>query len=278
MGFFKRNKSDSHASRRNARIWLLQARRAAVIGIAAAAVLTGGIEAYASLQKLKIWVAQETLAQTAAAGFRVENILVSGRVHVSAAEVLAHLGVTRGEPIFGVDIDAVRQSLAALPWVKDARLSRRLPDTLVVTLEERTPAALWQNRGKLALIDSAGVLLTEENLEPWKALPLVVGGGAEAGAAALLGALDAEPAVATTLASAVRIEERRWDIRLRNGMTVKLPEKDMELALRRLGALDAEKKILARDIAVLDLRLPERVIVTPGTAEPTEKTKENKKT
>lgn len=201
------------------------------------------------------------LTRTAEAGFKVRDILVTGRAEIPATEILERLSIKQGMPIFGVSIADAETSLTSIPWVKNVRISRRLPGTILIALDERKPLALWQYQKKISLIDGEGAVLTSENLDAWKQLPLVVGAGAEKNAAALVGMLNAEPALAANLVAAVRVEDRRWDLQLKNNVTVRLPENDMEFALRRLGALDEQKNLLGRNITAIDLRQPERIVV-----------------
>lgn len=262
MGFFKKKNSDSQ-SRRNARIWLSQTRKVVGALCVIALVGVGGVAAVQTFKKCSEWLAAETLARTAQAGFTVQNILVTGRQHISAEEILANLSIRRGDPIFGVDIAEAQKSLTALSWVKDVSITRRLPDTIMVGLQERTPAALWQYQKKISLIDKDGAVLAADDLGPWRDLPLIVGAGAETSVPALLTLLQAEPRIAGEMVAAVRINERRWDLRLKNNVTVKLPEQDVELALTRLAALHDQKNLLGRAVASIDLRQPQRVMITP---------------
>lgn len=264
--FFKKKNSDSH-SRRSTRLWLLRMRNYALITAALGLGAGSGYIGYENnfFKSYAERIAVNLLDRTANAGFKVNDILVTGRKEIAVDDILSRLSIMRDQPIFGIDIAAAEDSLSAIPWVKSVTISRRLPDTILVALDERTPAALWQYQKKLSLIDSEGAVLTTQNLDTWKDLPLVVGDGAEKHVATLLGMLNAEPAVAANLVSAVRIGDRRWDLRLKNNITIRLPDTDMEFALRRLAVLDQEKNIFGRDISAIDLRQPERVIVTPGT-------------
>jgi len=248
------------------RLLLLQLRKFALFGVVAALVGGAGFTAWHNntFKKCGVWLASEALTRSANAGFVVKDILVTGRKQISAEELLASLSVKQGMPIFGFNIADAEKSLSNISWVQGAVISRRLPDTIVVELQERVPVALWQHNQKIFLIDKDGVVLSANNLEPWQQLPLVVGAGVEKNVAQLLGLLQAEPSIASELVSAVRIEERRWDLHLKNDIVVKLPEQDTELALSRLAALEKQKNILGRDIASIDLRQPERVMVTPG--------------
>lgn len=267
MKFFTRKNSDSH-SRRTTRMWLLRLRKCLIVTSLLAVIAAAGYAGAQtdSFKKYGEELTNESLSRTAAAGFKVKDILVTGRQQIPAEELLASLSVKRGMPLFSVSIASAERSLSSIPWVKNVRISRRLPDTIVVALDERKPVALWQYQRRISLIDAEGAVLTTENLDDWKHLPLVVGAGAEKHVATLVGMLAAEPAIAANLIAAVRVEDRRWDLRLTNNITVKLPENDMELALRRLAVLDQDNNLFARDIVAIDLRQPERMIVTPAAA------------
>jgi len=247
------------------RLWLLQARKFVLLAAVFGLIGTAGFSAYYNntFKKCGAWLASEALAASANAGFTVKDILVTGRKQISTEEILASLSIKQGMPIFGVNIAEGEKSLAGISWVDNVVISRRLPDTIVVALQERMPVGLWQHEKKIALIDKDGIVLAASNLDQWQALPLVVGDGAEKNVTQLLNLLQAEPAIAKELVSAVRVGERRWDLHLKNDIVVKLPEQDTELALSRLAALQEKKNILGRNIAGIDLRQPERVMITP---------------
>ncbi|MCE9506880.1 MAG: FtsQ-type POTRA domain-containing protein [Alphaproteobacteria bacterium] len=264
MRFFKK-KSDDSRSRRSSRLRMLQVRGFAVLAVVLAAVAAIGFAGYQgdTFKKFGDRVTAQALEYTAAAGFKVKDILVTGRVQIPADELLAHLSIKKDMPVFGVDIAEAQKSLTAISWVKDVAISRRLPDTIVVALQERTPTALWQYQKKISLIDQEGVVLTSSGLSAWQSLPLIVGEDAARHVTELTALLNAEPAVAGALVSATWVGKRRWDLRLKNGIAVKLPERDVELALRQLAALDEQKKIFDRNIAAIDLRQADKVVIKP---------------
>lgn len=257
--------------RRNNRLLLLQLRKFVLLGSVAALIGGAGFSAWHNdtFKKCGSWLASEALTRSATAGFKVKDIIVTGRKQIPVENLLASLSVKQGMPIFGVNIAEAEKSLTGIPWVDNAAVSRRLPDTIVVALQERTPVALWQHQKKIFLIDKDGTVLTADNLAAWQSLPLIVGEGAEKNVTQLLGLLQAEPIIAKELTAAVRVEERRWDLRLKNNITVKLPEQDTELALSRLAAFEEKKNILGRNITSIDLRQPDRIMVTPGSTEKT---------
>jgi cell division protein FtsQ len=148
-------------------------------------------------------------------------------------------------------------------WVKDARVSRRLPDTLVIDIVERRPAALWQNQGQLALIDADGVVLDRVPVDKMPDLPLLIGAGANGQAEQLDRLMNAAPTLKPQLASATWVGGRRWDLNLQSGETLALPEGEgaAKSALVKFARLDKSAGLLGRGIVRFDLRVPGKMIV-----------------
>lgn len=203
---------------------------------------------------------------TADAGFAVEDVLVEGRGRTDRSAILAALKVQRGTPILTIDPRAARARLEALPWVRRATVERRLPKLVYVRLAERNPLALWQLDGKLSVIDRNGEVIPGMSAKQFAELPLVVGQGAPSHAAALVAMLDREPELRPLVTAAVRVSGRRWNLQLRGGIDVRLPETDPAEAWVQLARLDREHGLLERDVVAIDLRLPGRLVVrtTPG--------------
>ncbi len=198
---------------------------------------------------------------TAQLGLQVEDVLVEGRKETRADAILAALDVKRGAPLLAVDLAAAKARLEALPWVRKASLERRWPRLLYVKIEERTPLALWQHGGVIGLIDRDGKEIKGADIHRFSQLPMVVGEGAPEHASMLLDMFARWPAVARHVAAAVWVGDRRWNLHLQEGIDVRLPESDAEAAFGRLAALEAKDHLFARDIVMIDLRLPDRVIV-----------------
>lgn len=199
------------------------------------------------------------------AGFAVKDVRLAGLDRTGPDEVLTALAINRGDALLGVDIEMLRARVEALPWVLSARISRQLPDGLSVAITERTPFALWQLEGALWLIDVSGTRITDQRLGTWRALPLVVGAGAAEHAGALFAMLDRQPGLSQRVTAAVRVGERRWDIRFDNGVRLMLPEDSPDYsaaeAWTRFASLERREAVLEREIAVLDMRLPDRLVV-----------------
>ena len=207
------------------------------------------------------WLQARWLNTTAAAGLRVQEVLVYGRAATSAEEVLAALAVQQGEPILGFDPGDARDRLEALPWIRHAVVERRLPDRIVVRLEERRPLARWQLDQRLTVIDHEGAELTTADADVFGHLPLFVGTDAPAHAQSFLAVLQDAPTVARRVAAIIRVGGRRWDLRLDNGVTVQLPTTDAAGALRRLAEMQERTGLFERDIVVIDLRLADRLSI-----------------
>lgn len=197
-------------------------------------------------------------------GFRVATIRIEGREKTPEPLLWAALGVRRGDAILGFSVAEARTRLESIAWVQQASIERVLPSTLVVRLVERRPFAVWQHEGKFVLVDREGGLVTDSDVAVFAdELPLVVGPGAPAAAAALMAMLAEQPDLRSHLVAAVRIGERRWNLRMNNGADVLLPEGAEPAALAKLARLQASHQLLDRPLAVIDLRLPDRLVVRP---------------
>jgi cell division protein FtsQ len=201
-----------------------------------------------------------------AADLRVQDIVITGRANTPEPLLRAALGVSRGDPILGFSVDGARERIESLAWVEHVAVERRLPGTIVVQIIERRPFAIWQDQGRFVLIDRAGAIVANEDVSAFKDLPLVVGEGAPAVAASLLDALDAVPDIRGRVAAAIRVGDRRWNLQLRNGITVMLPAGHDAAALARLADLQQSDALLDRRVLLVDLRLPDRLVVRPKPA------------
>jgi len=194
-----------------------------------------------------------------AVGFGIEDVRIDGGKETSEIAILEQLDI--GSSLIAFDVIDAQKRLGALPWVESASVRKFYPSTLAIEIVERKPFALWQHDGSVFVIDRSGreiVLLDESRFAK---LPFMVGGGANQTAQSFLADLFTQPDIAIGMRAAVLVGGRRWDLHLDNAVTVKLPEKGAREALAQLVKLDAERQLLARDVVVIDLRLPDRVTV-----------------
>ena len=209
---------------------------------------------------------QAVAGQSAGLGFKVRKIHVQGASPMAERAVLDAAGLRIGQPILDVDLDKVRKSVEGVGWVKDAQIVRLLPDTLVVAVRQRETLAVWQNRGRTWVIDPSGRPIPEADAGRFPELPLIVGDGANEGAAQILQAVQSRPRLVERLEAIVRVDGRRWDLRLKDGGLVQLPAVEEESALIKLDQLDRRQRILELGFERIDLREPGIVAVRPRGA------------
>lgn len=198
-------------------------------------------------------------------GFTVEDVLVIGRNQTSRSDLMKAVRLARGAPIMAFDLAAAQRRIEVLPWVQSASVERMLPDTILLTVIERMPLALWQYKGRFQLIDSDGEVILRQGLGRFSDLLVVVGEDAPENASELLDILQTQPQLMDQVVSAFRVGGRRWNVRLKGGIDVRLPAEKADAAWARLAEYEARDGVLTRDVRVLDLRLPDRLIVKRGT-------------
>jgi cell division protein FtsQ len=209
----------------------------------------------------------EFTAATARAGFEVNRVEITGNRQLSRMDIYKAVLPGRTNAMLSVDLAAIRGRLLALPWVADASVGRRLPDTLDIVIVERRPVALWQYRGRFAAIDGSGKLLTATGLERYAGLPVVVGPGANARVRELLALAAAAPSLGDRIDAAVLVGGRRWDIRFKSGETLLLPDTPAAAtaAIKRFARIEAAQPagvgLLGGRFARFDMRLPGRMTV-----------------
>jgi cell division protein FtsQ len=155
----------------------------------------------------------------------------------------------------------VREKLKADPWISEATMLKLYPGQLRIDIVERAPFALWQRNGQLSVISEDGAVLERYVSPRFVKLPLVVGKGAETRAKDFLALLARYPQINTVTKAAVLVGERRWNLRLNDGLDIRLPESDVGNALLALSNLDKDEHLFAKDIVAIDLRLPDRLVV-----------------
>lgn len=207
---------------------------------------------------------ERMLEATAHLGLRVQEVTIEGRQKTPEPLLRAALGVHAGDPILGFSLADARARIETINWVRGATVERRLPGTIVVQLQERLPFAVWQHEGRFVLIDRNGNTVTDSDVASFATqVPLVVGPGAPAAAANLIDALAAYPLIMSRMVAAVRVGERRWNLRMNNGADVLLPESAEAPALAKLKELQSTYTLLDRPLQVIDLRLPDRMVIRP---------------
>ncbi|MDF0516137.1 cell division protein FtsQ/DivIB [Bradyrhizobium yuanmingense] len=227
-----------------------------LIGSCGFGIVKGG-----HLQDFVTAVSDARNALANSAGFRITSVVINGRKQLTQDEILAIGGVSGRSSLLFLDAEAVRDKLKANPWIADATVLKLYPGQLMIELTERKAFALWQEAGRLSVIADDGAVLEPYVSRRFLSLPLVVGKGAETQARDFLALLARYPQVHSVTKAAIYVGERRWNLRLKDGLDIRLPEQDVGKALAMLSKLDKEDRLFSRDIVAVDMRLPDRLVV-----------------
>lgn len=245
--------------RRMRRHWLLLA-----IASTAGAVSLAGVfwlSQPGQLDLISSQISDSTDNAGAAVGMKVAKVLSEGRRNTSVNDLVVAVGVKRGDPILAFDTSAAQSRVEALGWVRSAAVTRTLPGTIHVRIVERRPFALWQNAGRVVLIDRDGIEIGEASATGHTHLPIVVGADARADAPALFDIMATEPDLLVRVAAAVRIGDRRWDVVFDTGLRANLPENNIADAWARLVSATHEHDMFNGDVSAVDLRLSDRMVL-----------------
>lgn len=239
--------------------------RTAAIALGGGALLLVGVLATgARAERIGQSVSHRIDALTVGMGLKLRRVHVTGASAEAEPAIQRALGLYADQPIIGLDLDALRERVRSVGWVKDVRIVRLLPDTLIVEVKEHDRLAVWQVDGQIKVIDARGQVIEGADARRYPTLPLVVGRGADAAAGEVLPLLAQRPRLMSRVDALVRVDERRWDLRLKDGSLIQLPATEQEAALIRLDALDQRERLLDLGFARVDLRTPAEVAVRPS--------------
>ena len=230
-----------------------------VAALVLAAVLATGGRGEAILR----WLHEAKDTQLASIGFRLDTVHLQGTTPAAQGDILRAAALPLGAPILTLDLSAIRARVERVGWVEHARVIRLLPDTLVIAVEQRPLIAVWQHAGKTVLIVSNGAVMPKIDPAQFSGLPLVVGDGANTAAASILKLVLPRHRLVQHLDALVRVDARRWDLRLKDGGLIMLPAAGEDDALKRFDQLDRRARILELGFARIDLRDAEMVVVRP---------------
>lgn len=229
-----------------------------VVGLVALALFAGAY--MLRLPQMVGWQIGEGIGKL---GFTVERVEILG---IDRMERLPVYAVALDQPSMAmpnVDLAEIRERVEEFGWVQEARVSRRLPDTLVIDVTEREPVAIWQHNQRLFLVDIDGAVLEEVPLDAMPDLPLIIGPSANHQVANFEGLMDRAPSLLPMLAGATWVGDRRWDLRFQSGETLALPEgeEDAARALIRFARIDGVTGLLGEGFRRFDMRVPDRFVV-----------------
>jgi len=194
-------------------------------------------------------------------GCSLETVVIKGNKHIDTSIIVSSLNADVGTPLFSLSLEKIHNKLKNIAWVKDVSLQRKLPNTIIIQVLEREPIAIWQNKQKLSLIDSDGNIILTDGIGDFVGLMHVVGEDANIHAVSLIEDLKQEPNIYSNIVSAVRYGERRWNLILKQNITVKMPERDFITALKYLAKLNNKGKLFDNNYKIIDLRDSEKYYI-----------------
>lgn len=227
------------------------------LGIGICAMITVGL-----VERERIL--DDIITASAESGLRLETIEVQGRAHTPKSVILAASELTLGEPMLTISLAALHERLSTIGWIDDVAIERRMPSTIRIILTERVPMALLQTEAGHRVIDRTGTVISGADPSAFGHLTVVAGTSAAANAGPILNILQTEPELFADVWAVTYQSERRWDVHLRNGIRVRLPETDPRTAWSKLAIIDHSKQITNRDLAVIDMRVPDQMVVEPN--------------
>ena len=253
----RRVKKKKTAGSFKTKIWVL-------IGIA---LIGGGIWFYRSEYRSRMadGIRESYVELMKTTGLTLQKVEVKGHIRTKLDDIHQVTKLSQGMPIFDVDLTEMHEKISVLPWVKSVIIKRRLPSALEITVEEKTPIAVWQNNKKYLPLDEEGKPIPDEK-EKLPDLILVVGADVPDHVVALFNTLNQYPVIRERVKSAVRVGNRRWNLILNrvDGIKVELPEKEVDVALKRLQDSIEKNHLFQKDITSINLREKDRLIVTKG--------------
>lgn len=254
---------------RLSRLWLSPMVRLAVGRVLPAGLLIAAAAVWATrpaqVAVAAQWAAEVRASVEARPEFQIRQMAVTGASPVLASAIRERVDLAFPVSWFDLDPEAIRAELARLDAVADVEVSVELGGALRVAVEARTPAAVWRRRGGLELLDATGRRVAFIDRRGGRAdLPLITGHGADGAVPEALALFDIAAPLGARAVALKRQGARRWDLVLSGGPVIKLPETGARAALQRALAMDAAMELLARDVTVVDLRIPERPTLRLG--------------
>jgi cell division protein FtsQ len=203
-----------------------------------------------------------------AVGFKLNKVHVDGVPDYAKLDILKATGLYKHAPILGVNLEQMRADVQQVGWAKEVKVVRLLPDTVVIVVTPRPTLAVWQNNGRLQVIDDEGRVIREAHPAQFPELPLVVGAGANEAAGVIMPVLKTRPQLLDRTEALVRVDGRRWDLRLKDGSLIQLPAVGEDSALIQLDQLNQRSRVLDLGFERIDLRDADMIAVRPRVTTP----------
>ncbi len=194
-------------------------------------------------------------------GFIIQNVKITGANHLQQEDILKVIRSYNNVNIFNVNLKQIYKEIKKNTWVKEGYIQIEYPNTIKILLTERKPIAIWQNKHGYNLITKNGEIILEKNLNNFKNnLPIIIGNSAHKNIYSILKILNTNQKLTKNIWSLTFINERRWDLHFKQGLTIRLPSKTVEKAWQRITSLDKNYNILNLGLTEIDLRNSDQIL------------------
>ena len=194
-------------------------------------------------------------------GFIIQNIKITGTNYLNQDDILKVIRTYNHVNIFSINLEKIYKEIKRNSWVKEGYIKIEYPDTIKIFITEKKPIAIWQNKNRYNLVTKKGEVILENNLNRFKNnLPIIIGSNAHKSVSAILKILNTNQKLSKNIWSLTFINERRWDLHFKQGLTIRLPSKKVEKAWQKITSLDKTYNILNLDLTEIDLRNSEQIL------------------
>jgi cell division protein FtsQ len=200
-------------------------------------------------------------AELAEKGFKLNSLTIEGRDKTDKAQLIESIELAAGDSIFLKSPAEIRERIEGLSTVRKATVERTLPDMLHITITERSPVAVWQRNKELYVVDAEGVVLENEDPKDYPHLMVLVGDDVPQHLEEFFALLQSEPDLVPHVNAAVRVAKRRWNVHLREGVEILLPETGTQAAWKKLAEWQREQRLLDKAVGSIDFRLGDKVFI-----------------
>ena len=194
-------------------------------------------------------------------GFTIKNIEILGLNRLDKDSIIKIVRTHNNVNIFKVNIKDIYRKIKKNTWIKNVSLQIIYPNTIKILLTEKEPIAIWQNRYGNNLITKTGDVILEKNLEDFKVyLPIIIGDNANKNIHSILNIFNSNKDFFKNIWSLTFVNERRWDVHFNQGLTIRLPSKNVREAWEKVVHLDQNYNILSLGLTEIDLRNPNQIL------------------
>ena len=194
-------------------------------------------------------------------GFTIKNIEILGLNRLDKDSIIKIVRTHNNVNIFKVNIKDIYRKIKNNTWIKKASIQVIYPNTIKILLTEKEPIAIWQNRYGNNLITKTGDVILEKNLEDFKVyLPIIIGDNANKNIHSILNIFNSNKDFFKNIWSLTFVNERRWDVHFNQGLTIRLPSKNVREAWEKVVHLDQNYNILSLGLTEIDLRNPNQIL------------------